>query len=262
LGLTGDDRPGSRMAGERESDTELVRRVAAGDAGAFSTLVERYQNPVYNLTARMLGADTGEDAAQEVFVRAFRGLPRFRRQAAFRTWLLRIAANVCIDHSRRRRRPVPGRNPLDQYPVAAPAGGGAGSAPRLGGRAADLGADPASRAVDPSPGPPEVVLRRERDRAVSEAVASLPPHYRMVVVLHYAHGLGYREIAAVCGIAPRAVETRLYRARALLRERLGPWLGPPGRSPPALTGRKREPLIRTGTGHTNFGGGGAGEPTG
>ena len=80
------------------SDQDLVRQVLAGDQQAFAQLVEEYQRPVYNLTYRMLGnAGEAEDAAQEAFLRAYQHLDRYDIDRSFKTWLLSIASNYCID---------------------------------------------------------------------------------------------------------------------------------------------------------------------
>ena len=93
------------MSGTHESDEELVRRVLAGDRGAFGTLVERHQRRTYNLALRMLGReDDARDATQEAFLTAFRKLASFRGDAAFSTWLHRVTVNACYDLLRRSAR--------------------------------------------------------------------------------------------------------------------------------------------------------------
>lgn len=178
-------------------DVAWVRRSQNGDRQAFAALVARYQTPIYQLALRMMRhPEDAEDAAQEAFLKAFVALPRFREEAGFRTWLYRIASNVCLDRLRRARREL-----LDPTAVEA----GARDAP------GDAGGDG---------NPLRQVLQREQRRGLAQAVQALPPHYRIAVVLHYVQGLTYREIAEVLEVPPKTVETRLYRAKTLLRARL------------------------------------------
>lgn len=178
-------------------DLALVRRSRDGDREAFEALVARYQTPVYRLALRMVHRpEDAEDVAQEAFLKAYLALPSFREEADFRTWLFRIASNHCLDRLRRRRREL------------ADAG------------AVEAGLHRGSTAVDE--GPLQRLLRRERREDLADAVASLPPRYRIAVVLHYVQGLTYREIGGVLGLPLKTVETRLYRAKALLRTRLSP----------------------------------------
>lgn len=178
----------------RTDDAALARLSRQGDRQAFEALVIRHQTSVYRLALRMLRSpQDAEDAAQEAFLRAYLALPGFRGDAAFKTWLYRIASNVCLDRLRRGSQEIP-----DERSATA-----ARDAPGA------AGANPLGR-----------LLRREERRDLAGALQALPPHYRVAIVLHYVQGLSYREIAEVLEIAPRTVETRLYRAKALLRARL------------------------------------------
>jgi RNA polymerase sigma-70 factor, ECF subfamily len=176
------------------TDAELVERVRGGETRHFEELVARYQDQVYALALRFLrNPGDAEDVAQEAFLRAFRGLEGFKGEARFSTWLYRITWNLCADWLRRHRRP--GRE-----------------------RGSDLeeAADLADGRADLEGG----LVASEEKRAVRQAVDALEEKYRTVVVLQYYQKMSYEEIAAVLGLPLKTVETRLYRARRLLKQSL------------------------------------------
>lgn len=174
---------GERRAGQNDDDVALVAAAQAGHLQAFELLVRRHQDRVFRLCLRMLGdwADA-EDAAQDVFVRAWRSLGRFRGEAAFSTWLHRLAVNRCLDGARARRR----TEVLDE------------SVP------------------DPSGQPEEVVEARRQLDCLEDAVAGLTPDQRVTFILREVEGLTYQDIAASLGIGLGAVKSRLNRARVAL----------------------------------------------
>ncbi len=175
-------------ADERERDE--VRRSQRGDADAFALLVQRHQAGIYNLLLRMTrNTEDATDLAQETFLRAWRGLPGFRAEAKFRTWLYRIAYNVCLS-----RRILP--------PTVADAD-----------------------ATDALPlperdEPPFVVERQEERQRVAVAVEHLAPQYRLVLHLYYWREFSYDEIAGVLNLPIGTVKTHLFRAKAALRTAL------------------------------------------
>jgi len=189
-----------------QEEAALIRRCQQGDSAAFDLLIAAHANRVYNLSYRLLGsAADAEDASQEAFVRAFSSLRRFRGQAAFSTWLHRIALNVCRDElKRRRRRPLPfaslqGEN--DDSP----------SEPEdflLGG---DAAADPQALL--------EKNLRKEQ---VQAALNALPEYYRLAVVLCDMEGRTYEEAAEILNTNVGTVKSRLHRARQSLQQILAP----------------------------------------
>lgn len=177
------------------TDEQVVDRVRGGEPRLFAELVARHQDAVYATSLRLLGdAADAEDTAQEAFLKAFRGLAGFRGDAKFSTWLYRITVNLCADHARRSRRPDRRARTID-----------------------DAGEIPDGR-MDPEGG----LLADEERKAVERAVMGLEERYRSVVVLHYYQKLSYEEIATVLGMPLKTVETRLYRARRMLRNVLGP----------------------------------------
>lgn len=177
------------------TDRELTIRAAKGDEPAFSELVERYQDKVYRLTLRIcLNPEDAQDAAQEAFLSAWRGLPRFRGEAEFSTWLYHLASNAAIDQLRRAKRSR-GNLSLDDE---------------------ELPFD----AVDTSPSPQETAESRELSGAVQRAMAALSPGHRQILALREIRELQYEEIAAILSLDLGTVKSRLSRARAALRKKL------------------------------------------
>jgi RNA polymerase sigma-70 factor (ECF subfamily) len=168
-----------------DAQRRLVADAQAGDAVAFTRLVERYGPPVHALClASTLDQGEAEDLVQEVFTAAWRGLPRFRGGAAFSTWLFAITRNACVDRARRRRA-RPAAVPLDA--------------------ALELAA------VEPE----------RRGREVLAAAAGLPATLRQAVLLRDLQGLAYEEIAELEGIPLGTVRSRIAEGRARLAAELG-----------------------------------------
>ncbi len=173
------------------TDAEIIERVQGGQTRHFAELVRRYQDTVYAMALRFLGSPSdAEDAAQETFLKVFRGLDGFKGEAKFSTWLYRITFNLCADSLRKRRRS--GHAEL--------------------GEAEQVADEP----VDVEDG----LLSSEDRRRVRECLDELDERYRSVIVMLYYQKLSYEQIATVLGVPLKTVETRLYRARKQLRERL------------------------------------------
>jgi len=187
-------------------DAVLVEHCCAGDLNAFDVLVERHQDRIFNVCYWMLGSrDEAADACQDAWVRAWRALSNFRGESAFGTWLHRIAVNAAIDAAQRRKRaPLP-------YSDLAPAN-------------ADDDDDGAREKLEPSTpfsdDPAQRALREERRLAVRNALATLPEHYRIALVLLDIEGYTYEEIAQTLKLPLGTVKSRINRARCSLRERL------------------------------------------
>lgn len=186
----------------RLDERELVERGRQGDLEAFNAIVAAYQDRVYNLCLRMLGSpQAAEDASQEAFLSAYRNVGRMRGPSV-RAWLLRIAANACIDELRRRRR-------RPQLSLDAPAPSAAGGEPE---RPLEVS--------DPTAGPEHLALRGELHQALQAELLRLPPDQRLAVVLCDVEGLSYEEIAVSMGSSVGTVKSRISRGRARLREAL------------------------------------------
>jgi RNA polymerase sigma-70 factor, ECF subfamily len=177
------------------TDEDLVEACLAGDPSAFDVLVGRWDRKIRGAIYRVLGSeDDARDLCQEAFLKAYRGLGSFKREARFSSWLYQIALNLCRDRLRRRRgRTMVSLEELDE-------GGG-----HL----------PSSR-----PSALDLVESRDLQRTVAAAVASLPEEQREVIVLKEYQGLTFLEIAEILDVPVSTVKTRLYRGLGHLRERL------------------------------------------
>lgn len=174
------------------SDEKLVVSTLDGDHQAFTELVERHQGIVYNICYRILGERfEAEDAVQEAFLRAYRNLHRYDLKRPFRTWLLSIASNYCIDRLRRRR--------LQKLSIE-----------EL------LPSHPALASSEPSP--EDATLKSERHDSMQGMLEQLSPKYRAVVVLYYWYDMSCREIADALHTQEGTVKSRLFRARQQLAD--------------------------------------------
>jgi RNA polymerase sigma-70 factor, ECF subfamily len=182
------------------SERDLIRRARTGDQDAFAELVEMHAARVHGALRRFgLDADEADEVAQEVFVRAWRGLPRFEERARLSTWLYRIAFN---ETQRRLSRRAPraseperdGDDAIDSLPQSAVSG-------------------PEARALD-----------REFELIVERALDQLPADWRAAVVLRDLEGLSTREAAEVLDVGEAAFKSRLHRGRMQLRSLLEPYL--------------------------------------
>ena len=183
------DRP---VAPVGTSDSELVDRVLAGDHTAFTTVVRRHDDRLRGLAYKLLAGDRDrmDDVLQDAYIRAFRALGTFRRDAHLGSWLYRIVYNACIDELRRAsRRPAP----VDVTDAAwdRPHGG---------------------------PGPERVATAAD---AALRALAALPDDQRTTVVMVDGEGLDNKTVARLLDVAPGTVASRLSRARATMRQHLG-----------------------------------------
>jgi RNA polymerase sigma-70 factor (ECF subfamily) len=177
----------------RDDDQGLIDACRRGQTEAFGMLVRRYQDRLYPTVLRLTGsAEDAHDLLQETFLRAYRKLSLFQGESSFYTWVYRIAVNLALSDRRRRK--------------------SARSAVDLSGRETfDPADDPAQ--TDPA-GPLE---RAERDARVQDALSTLAPDHRAVVVLKDLDGLRYEEIAELLNIPVGTVRSRLHRARNELR---------------------------------------------
>jgi RNA polymerase sigma-70 factor, ECF subfamily len=178
------------------ADTDLVSRAAGGDASAFQALVERHRSMVYRVAYQFAGNHyDAEDIAQEVFIKVYRSLERFRHEAQLSSWLYRIVMNACIDH---RRRHLP-----------------AGAAP--------FGEEAEHKmlnAPEETPGPEQRAYAGELGAVLESAIADLPKGQRIVFVMRHHEGLKLCEIAEALGLAEGTVKRQLHAAVHRLRQAL------------------------------------------
>jgi RNA polymerase sigma-70 factor, ECF subfamily len=186
------------LTSEEIQDRDLVRRCLKQDQDAFRILLARYERPVYGIVRRMIpDEEDARDLAQEAFIRAFKSLKQFDTSRKFSSWLFRIAHNLCIDHYRRRK--------LATVPLV---------------RRTEGEDEESWDLPDQAPDPAETFSDRERSRRLLAAVESLPPVYRMVLLLRHQEGLAYDEIAEATDLPRGTVKARIHRAHRLLKEKL------------------------------------------
>jgi len=186
-------------------DVALVERAKQGDVRAFERLAARYKDRIFGYLCRMCGdASEAEDLCQEVFVRAFVSVRRFRGAATFQTWLYRIATNMAVDALRKRRRSEGVPLSLDE-PMAA-------------------GEGEVEREIADDETPHETVEVRELQAEVARAIQSLSDKLRPVVIMFDIQGLTYEEIAEALGCPLGTVKSRLFNARMQLRARLAQYI--------------------------------------
>ncbi len=177
-------------------DMTLALRARDGDADAFESLVRKYRNEVYALCFYFTrNREDAWDLAQDVFVKAWRALRRFRGDASFKTWLMRIAANHCKDHLKKRR--------LETTSY-----------------------DDALQAVNADTGdtPSQAAASKELGAAIEAAVKQLPTKHQLTFILREYQGLSYQEMAEVMQCSVGTVMSRLFNARKRLQAALGPLL--------------------------------------
>ncbi|WP_442678309.1 RNA polymerase sigma factor [Sphingomonas sp. ASY06-1R] len=178
------------------SDGELATLSIAGRQAAFAEIVRRYRQPVFRLARACTGeADEALDLVQETFVAAHQALPRYDGQRAMKAWLSRIAINKCRDWGRRRT--------VRRFFSFALSDDGQAEA-----------------VIDEGPATDDAVADRQELDRVTRAISTLPMNLKEVLVLRAIEGLSQAETAEVLGVTQKAVETRLYRARARLLEKL------------------------------------------
>jgi RNA polymerase sigma-70 factor (ECF subfamily) len=177
------------------SDAELVALTRAGSRDAFDLVVERHRRGVYQLCYRYVGRhEDAADLAQDVFLRAYRGLKSFKGEASFKTWLYRIAVNVSLNRVTSKGPRLEQMEPLDAV----------------------------ERADTRAENPADALLRGERARRVRAAIAQLPPKQRATLVLRVFQDLSHEEIARVLGSSVGACKANLFHALNRLRTLLQP----------------------------------------
>ncbi|HHW25716.1 MAG TPA: sigma-70 family RNA polymerase sigma factor [Firmicutes bacterium] len=178
----------------------LIEKASEGDADAFEILVERYEKGVYNLAYRLIpDRDDAMDITQEVFLKAFQALPKFRGDSRFSTWLHRVCVNACLDFLRRKQR-------TQTYSLDEPI---------------NLKESSVVREVrDDSGSVEDVIETKSLTETVLMALNSVDEAHRTVIVLSDIRGYSYQEIADMLGISIGTVKSRLHRGRMTIRKLL------------------------------------------
>jgi RNA polymerase sigma-70 factor (ECF subfamily) len=187
-----------------DRDRADMEKLQAGHDAALNDLMDRHATLIFRFLCRMTGNEAdANDLAQETFVRVFKSRDSYRAEQKFSTWLYAIAANLARNHFRWRS-----RHPNLSLETESP----------------ETEQSLASTLPSNAPTPKEAVLASERAQAVREAVNRLPAELREVMVLCEWEDRSVAEAAIILETTPKAVESRLYRARQILRERLKSWL--------------------------------------
>ena len=180
-------------------EKDLVQKSREGNEEAYGVLVERYKTKVFNMAYSLtLNREVADDLAQEVFIKAYYALPRFKGKAAFSTWIHQITVNHTRDYLRKssRMKQVPFEETKSEHSTHE-----------------------------------DQAEKREREeesawrkKIVHEAIATLPEKYRTILSLRDIQGLPYEEISLVLNISPGTVDSRLHRARKMLKKKIMPFL--------------------------------------
>jgi RNA polymerase sigma-70 factor, ECF subfamily len=189
---------------EQDADITLVKRVQAGERGAFDLLVRKYQHKVFGIISRYIPnhAET-QDVAQDTFLRAYRAIGNFRGESAFYTWLYTIATNTAKNHLVAQGR----RPPTDDVQIE------------------DAEYFEGALRMKETSTPERELMRQEIERAVTSAVDGLPEELRMAITLREVDGLSYEEISQAMDCPIGTVRSRIFRAREAIDVKLRPLLG-------------------------------------
>jgi RNA polymerase sigma-70 factor (ECF subfamily) len=177
------------------SDRELVATAVSGFDGSFEELVRRYQRPISAYVYRMVGNyESALDLTQEIFIKVYNSLQRYRSEFKFSTWIYKIAHNSAVDHLRRtatREQSLSVGREGDQFDLPVESG-------RLS--------------------PEQESERKERRGEIESVVRALPANYRELIILRHSQDLSYEEIVEVTGLPLGTVKNRLFRAREMMRQ--------------------------------------------
>lgn len=193
-----------RDESKRSEDFQLVRTARAGDQNAFGELVRKYQDRIYSLAYGMVGNHSdADDLAQEIFLKCYRNIGKFRFKSSFYTWLYRIGVNTVITRRKKLRR----HEHLELNPQVLDIEGSPYLSPSLGGKRGD-----------------EAAGGRELKRDIRAAIDRLPEKQRTVVVMHDIEGIGHGEISRILKTSEGTIRSRLHYGRKQLQEDLAGWL--------------------------------------
>jgi RNA polymerase sigma factor (sigma-70 family) len=186
-------------SGKNRAVQELIQRALTGDQGAFTQLLNQHKRLAYQLALNIVkDATEADDLVQESFIKAFASLSRYNPQYAFTTWLCKIVTNHCLDHLRRKK--------IKACSLDEPIQGRGGAIKR--------------EIADWSRNPEWLLTRKHRTLSIDRAIDSLPPRYKLVIVLRHKEDRSYEEIASILNIPLGTVKAQIFRARELLKKKL------------------------------------------
>jgi RNA polymerase sigma-70 factor, ECF subfamily len=197
------DKEIKKQAGSSDRDAALIREIQDGDLAAFDPLVIKHKDKLFNMVYWFLGDyQEANDCSQEIFIKVFKGIKKFRFESSFSTWLYRIAINTCKNKLkssayRWKKRTVPIENPESS---------------KEGNRSYEI--------QNNAPSPANELEKKEKIMRIQKAVNSLPQEQNRVIVLRDIQGLTYQEIADITGLNLGTVKSRLARARMALKNKL------------------------------------------
>ena len=189
---------------KKNEDTELVALAQKGNINSFNKLVDKYHSRIYSLTYQMTSnREDAEDLTQEIFIKAFEALPRFKGRSSFYTWLYRIGINKTINYRKKRNRNRPiSIDALDQ----------------------DITYDEVYAELDSKDSPLRHIGLNELQVKLNEAMQRLSLKHRTVVVMHDIEGIPHDEIAKIVGVSVGTIRSRLFYARRQLQADLGEYI--------------------------------------
>ena len=189
------DKAEQRRFESRNEDMSLIQEALAGDQNSFSRLRQKYHDAIFNLIYRMIREkDEVEDLTQEAFIKAFGSLPSFNNEYAFSTWLYKIATNNCIDYIRRKK--------LQTFSIDKP----------IESKESDFSFELPDSTYEPD----KEMISSQRKKLLEDAINSLPPKYRQVIVMRHQEELEYQEIAQILKLPLGTVKAHIFRAREML----------------------------------------------
>ena len=189
---------------KKNEDTELVALAQKGSTNSFNKLVDKYHSRIYSLTYQMTSnREDAEDLTQEIFIKAFEALPRFKGRSSFYTWLYRIGINKTINYRKKRNRNRPlSIDALDQ----------------------DITHDDIYAELDSKDSPLRHIGLNELQVKLNEAMQKLSLKHRTVVVMHDIEGIPHDEIAKIVGVSVGTIRSRLFYARRQLQADFGEYI--------------------------------------
>lgn len=194
-----------RVPSRSVSDHQLIERVRNGDEAAFGEIMSRYKNPLTNFLYRFLNDyEEAVDLAQETFVRVYFAIDRYHTNYAFSTYIYRIATNLAISELRKRkRRSILSLTGLFQ---------------------SDETDTTEFQPPDLRPLPDRDLVEDEKSRMIAKAIATLPPKYRIPIILRDVEGRSYEDVAELMRLGLGTTKSRISRGRGLLREKLAGYM--------------------------------------